>query len=92
MFSAQHAVFGGAVMRQTRCKHCGFDIEGAARDWRDRGSDSRCPEFCGYDEDVIPVYRKRQKHEPVPTDYSKVSELTRTRPPTPGRPRLRVPR
>ena len=53
-------------MRQTSCKHCGHDIEGAGRDWRDRGNDDQCPEFCGYDQDGNEVNKPRRKHEPYP--------------------------
>jgi hypothetical protein len=54
-------------MRQTSCKHCGFDIEGAGREWRDRGANTQCPEFCGWDENGIPVDKPRRKHQPQST-------------------------
>ena len=82
-------------MRQTSCKHCGHDIEGASRDWRDRGSQLHCPEFCGYDEDGTAVYRIRQRHVPVPLIYDAATFAnfpTRRRPLYPFSPRLTQPR
>ena len=73
-------------MRQTSCKHCGHDIEGARHDWRDRGGGTRCPEFCGYNEDGVPIYRKARRHEPQ-SDRNPITP-TRWAPDRAGRPIL----
>ena len=75
------------AIRQTSCKHCGHDVEGSGRDWRDRGNDTRCPKFCGYNEDGVPIYRKRRNHQPQPL-HGEPTWPTRHAPDRPGRPRL----
>jgi len=46
---------------QTSCETCGLDIEGDADypegEWRDRGNNTHCPSFAGYDQDGVSQYR-----------------------------------
>lgn len=53
-------------MRQDSCRHCGHDVEGAGRNWRDRGGDTQCPAFCGYDQDGVSIFKRRRKHMAQP--------------------------
>jgi len=52
---------------QTACRECGHDIKYHGKGvWIDRGANTTCPEFIGYDTDGIPQYRKATiKHKPV---------------------------
>ena len=82
-----------AALRQTSCKHCGADIEGSGRDWRDRGNNPTCAEFCGYDEDGVAVYKPPRRHNAVPVhgprDYPTRWKIA---PDSTGRRTLRQPR